>query len=150
MVIKLKLQCDLNKETREYENNHKKKVRKAEREGKEGVHLPHCTNVPEMTYGCDCASMFTYGTCVAATSSHVCKERVSVTETNGKLNCDICSCVCVIGAFKQSEIVELRIRHIQEKESVAKTTNAPKEDIFLQANASLASMMKQSVMEAAK
>ena len=68
MVVKLKLQGDLDKETREYKNNHKKKVRKAEREGKEGVHLPHCTNVPEMTYGCDCASMFTYGTCVAATS----------------------------------------------------------------------------------
>ncbi len=116
MVVKLKSQGDLDKKRREYEKNHKKKVEKAEREGKEGAHLPRRTNVPEMTYGCGCASMFTYGTCVAATSCRACKERGSVTETNGKPNCDICSCVCAIGAFKQPEIVELRIRCIQEQE----------------------------------
>jgi hypothetical protein len=150
MVVKLKSQGDLDKETREYEKTHKKKVEKAKHDGKEGAQLPRRTNVPEMTYGCGCASMFTYGTCIAATSCHACKERGSVTETDGKPNCNICSCACVIGAFKQSEIVELRIRRLQEQESAAKAANAPKDDIFSRANASLANMMKQSVMEAAK
>ena len=151
MVVKLKLQGDLDKETREYEKTHKKKVEKAKHDGKEGAQLPRRTNVPEMTYGCGCASMFTYGTCIAATSCHACKERGSVTETDGKPNCDICRCACVIGAFKQSEIVELRIRCVQEQESVAKAANAPKDDIFSRANASLtSSMMKQSVTEAAQ
>ena len=68
MVVKLKWQGDLDKERREYKKNHKRKVEKAECEGKEGVHLPRLTNIPEMTYGCGCASMFTYGMCVAATS----------------------------------------------------------------------------------
>ena len=117
--------------------------------GKEGAQLPRHTNVPEMTYGCGYASMFTYGTCIAATSCHACKERGSVTKTDGKPNCDICSCVCTIGAFKQSEIVELRIRHVQEQESAAKAANPPKDDIFSRANMSLASMMKRSVTEVA-
>ena len=43
MVVKLKWQGDLDKERREYEKNHKRKVEKAEHEGKEGVHLPHLT-----------------------------------------------------------------------------------------------------------
>ena len=103
-----------------------------------------------MTYGCGCASMFTYGTCIAATSCHACKERGFITETDGKPNCDICSCAFVIGAFKQSEIMESRIRCLQEQESAAKAANAPKDDIFSRANASVASMMKQLVMEAAK
>ena len=150
MVVKLKSQGDLDKATREYEKTHKTKVEKAKRDGKEGAQLPCRTNIPEMTYGCGCASMFTYGTCIAATSCHACKERCSVTETDGKPNCDVCSCVCAIGAFKQSEIVELRIRRVQEEqESVAKAATAPKDDIFSRANASLASMMKQSVTEAA-
>ena len=150
MVVKLKLHIDLDKETREYKKTHKKKVEKAKCEGKEGAQLPHRTNVPEMTYGCDCTSMFTYGTCIAATSCHACKERGSVTETDGKPNCDICSCVCAIGAFKESEIVELRIHRVQKQESATKAANAPKYNIFSRANASLASMMKQSVTEAAK
>jgi hypothetical protein len=129
---------------------HKQKVEKASMMGKEGAQLPRHTNVPEMTYGCGCASMFTYGTCIAATSCHACKERGSITETDGKPNCDIFSCVCVIGAFKQSEIVDLRIRCLQEQESAAKAANAPKDDIFSRANSSLGSMMKQSVTEAAK
>ena len=83
MVVKLKLQGDLDKETREYEKTHKKKVEKAKSEGKEGAKLPRRTNIPEMTLGCGCTSMFTYGTCIAATSCHACKERGSVTETDG-------------------------------------------------------------------
>jgi hypothetical protein len=122
----LKSQGDLDKETREYEKTHKKKVEKAKQDRKEGAQLPRRTNVPEMTYGCGCTSMFTYGTCIAATSCHACKERGSVTETDGKPNCDICRCACVIGAFKQSEIVELRIRRVQEQESAAKAGNAHK------------------------
>jgi hypothetical protein len=150
MVVKLKLQGDLDKETREYEKTHKKKVEKAKRDGKEGAQLPCRTNVPEMTYGCGCVSMFTYGTRIAATSWHACKEKGSITETDGKPICDICSCDCAIGAFKQSEIVELRIRRVQEQESVAKAANAPTDHIFSRANASLASMTKRSVTEAAK
>ena len=52
MVVKLKSQGDLDKETREYKKTHKKKVEKAKHDGKEGAQLPPCTNVPEMTYGC--------------------------------------------------------------------------------------------------
>jgi len=52
MVVKLKSQGDLDKETKEYKKTHKKKVEKAKHDGKEGAQLPPCTNVPEMTYGC--------------------------------------------------------------------------------------------------
>jgi len=94
--------------------------------------------------------MFTYGMCIAATSCHACKERGSITEMDGKPNCDICSCDCAIGSFKQSEIVELRIRPVQEQEGVPKAAHTSTIDIFLWANMSLASMMKRSVTEAAK
>ena len=43
----MKSQGDLNKETREYEKTHKKKVEKAKQDEKEGAQLPCCTNVPE-------------------------------------------------------------------------------------------------------
>jgi hypothetical protein len=68
---------------------------------------------------------------------------------DGKPNCDICSCDCAIGAFNKSEIVELRICRVQEQESVAKTAHTSTVDIFSCASASLDSMMKGPVTEAA-
>ena len=46
--------------------------------------------------------------------------------------------------------MELRFCCVQEQESAAKAANAPKDNIFLRANASLASMMKQLVMKMAQ
>jgi hypothetical protein len=104
----LKSQGDLDKEAREYEKIHKKMVEKAKHDGKEGAQLPRRTNVPEMTYECGCASMFTYGTCIAATSCHACKERGSVTKMDGKPNCDICSCVIGHGILAGKYLAEYR------------------------------------------
>lgn len=82
---------------------------------------PRRTGAPQQEYCCACNTMRTMRGCVLSGTCKLCKDNEEV-GCPFDSNCSMCACTCNIGVFTESQIMEIQIKAVTQKEMKARKT----------------------------